>query len=461
MQWERPNALFARKALTSQGWQRDVLIGIGSDGTIAGIEKAAKAPPGAPVFDLVLPGMANVHSHAFQRAMAGLTEITSGKGRDNFWSWRETMYGFTRKLTPEHIEAIARALYIDLLKHGYTAVGEFHYVHHDGNGKPYASITELSDRIVAGAQATGIHLTHLPVMYETGNFGGAAANDGQKRFVHNADSYLQLVEALVKKYGKADGITLGIAPHSLRAVTPQTLQRILEALPGLDLADCPIHMHIAEQEKEVEDCIGWSKQRPAEWLFDHHQVDKHWCLIHATHTTSDEVIRMAKNGATVGLCPTTEANLGDGIFPAEQYLKVQGSFGIGSDSNVCVSPWEELRLMEYAQRLITRKRTVLCSEATPSVGRTLFAQAAGGGAKALGIRAGEIAPGRRADMMVLSTNHALLAEKDGDAILDTLLFAVTPAITDVFVAGKRVVTNGRHALEEESAQQLRAITRLC
>lgn len=448
MQWERPKTVFARKALTGQGWEQDVCISIDND-VIIHIEKSA-VPAGVPSFDLVLPGMANVHSHAFQRAMVGLTEQASSSGKDNFWSWREVMYKFLDQLTPEHVEIIARAFYIDCLKHGYTAVGEFHYLHNDISGKSYASPTELSDRVIAAAIATGIHIAHLPVMYETSNFGGIPANDGQKRFVHTADSFMSLLEMLRKKYEKTEGVSFGVAPHSLRAVTPETLQRIIAGLPK----DFPIHIHAAEQEKEVADSLAASGKRPVEWLLDNHDINKRWCLVHATHMTPAETVRLAKSGAVVGLCPTTEGNLGDGIFPGEAYFKAGGNIAIGSDSNVCVSPWEELRMMEYAQRLSFKKRNVLCDEATPSVGRSLFTRAAKSGAQALAFNSGQIAAGYRADFIAVSTENALLAGKKDDAILDTLIFAVPPLITDVFVAGKRVVKNGVHALEEESIKKL-------
>ena len=307
-----------------------------------------RAAPDAPSFDLLLPGVANVHSHAFQRTIAGLTETAAQPGRDNFWTWRELMYAFTRALTPEHVECIATALYIDLLKHGYTAVGEFHYVHHDPTGKPYAVATELSDRVIAAALAAGIHITHLPVLYETADFGGVPAHEGQRRFVHTAESYLRLVESLARQYGKTPEVTLGVAPHSLRAVTPASLETILQALPSIGLQTCPIHIHAAEQEKEVANCRAWSGERPVAWLLAHLPLDARWCLIHAIHMTPDELTGLVRSGAAVGMCPTTEANLGDGIFPAEAYLKAHGRFAIGSDSNVCASPWEELRLMEYA-----------------------------------------------------------------------------------------------------------------
>jgi formimidoylglutamate deiminase len=223
--------------------------------------------------------------------------------------------------------------------------------------------------------------------------------------------------------------------------------------------NCPIHIHIAEQEKEVADCLAWSGQRPVAWLLDHAPVDAHWCLVHATHMTPEEIKRLAGCGAVAGLCPTTEANLGDGIFPAEAYLKEGGALGVGSDSHVCVSPWEELRLLEYGQRLATRKRARLCSEIMPSVGRTLFTQAIASGAQALGLGSGAIAPGQRADLVALSTDDPLLAGKEGDRLLDTLIFAVTPRITDLWVAGKNVIKGGHHPLEEESARALREVMR--
>jgi formimidoylglutamate deiminase len=447
MQWERPTTLYARKALTDAGWQDDVTIALMADGRIASITPNTVMPAGAPSFDLVLPGMNNVHSHVFQRAMVGLTEIASGEGKDNFWSWREVMYAFTRTLTPESIEATAHALYIDMLKNGYTGVGEFHYMHHDANGAAYRDPAELSHRIIAASEATGIHLTHLPVIYETANFGGVPAHAGQQRFVHTVDRYLALMESLVATY-KNSAVRFGVAPHSLRAVTPESLATIVNALPSFGLADGPIHMHIAEQVKEVEDCLAWSGKRPMQWLMENHAVDARWCLVHSTHLVAEEVALLARSRAVAGLCPTTEANLGDGIFPAQDYLAQNGRFGVGTDSQVCVSPWQELRQLEYAQRLITRSRNVLHTAETPSVGRTLFTRAAAGGAQALGINGGALAVGKRADLLGISLAHPLLAERQDDAILDTLIFALEPKITDVFVAGNHVIKDGQHPLEK-------------
>ncbi|NBO19572.1 MAG: formimidoylglutamate deiminase [Proteobacteria bacterium] len=440
MQWETPGVVCARHALTAEGWQQDVAIRI-SGGVITAIEPA---PAGAKAFDLLLPGMANVHSHAFQRAMVGLTEFASAEGKDNFWSWREVMYHFLETLTPEDVERVARQFYIELLEQGYTAVGEFHYLHNDSKGRPYADPAELSHRIIAAATAAGIHLTHLPVMYETANFGGIPAQEGQRRFVHTADSYLKLLESLQKNYRDTADVSLGVAPHSLRAVTPETLKKIFEALPGLGLAAAPRHIHAAEQEKEVADCLAWSGRRPVQWLLETQAVDSHWCLIHATHMTPQETAGLAASGAVAGLCPTTEANLGDGIFPAEAYAQDGGRMAIGSDSNVCTSPWEELRLMEYAQRLTLKKRNVLAGAYGASVGRSLFERAARGGAQALALPAGQIAVGLRADLVAVAQNSPWLVDKSGDAILNTLIFGSPPAVTDVFVSGRHVVREGRH-----------------
>ncbi len=462
MQWERPrqmlSQLFAHTALTHEGWQHNVLLDIDAQGVITNITPVSSKPKDTPSAELLLPGMSNVHSHAFQRAMAGMTEIAGGSKDDNFWSWRQVMYRFKERLTPQQVEITARHLYIELLKQGYTSVGEFHYLHHDTSGQYYANAHELTDRIIAAAHSAGIHLTHLPVYYETSNFGGVAANDGQKRFVHTVEAFLKLVEYTKSLQSSALDMNVGIAPHSLRAVSAPSLKDILTALPGLGMQHSPVHIHVSEQTKEVDDCIAWSGKRPIEWLLEHAPVAGNWCLIHSTHANAQELKAIATSKAVVGLCPTTEANLGDGIFPAADYLGHNGRFGIGSDSNVCVSPWEELRQMEYAQRLITRRRTVLCDETTPSVGRKLFSGAANGGAQALGIKAGSIAPGYRADMIALDSNAALLADKKGDALLDTLIFAMQQApVTDVWVAGRLVVENGVHALEEQSAVAWRSV----
>ncbi len=336
-----PTDLFAERALLPDGWARDVRFEIAADGTLAAV--AAGAPPGsAPrAAGVVLPGMPNLHSHAFQRAMAGLAE-RAGPRHDSFWTWREVMYGFLRELGPAQVEAIAAQLYVEMLKAGYTAVGEFHYLHHGPDGAPYADAAEMSRRVIAAAKTSGIGITQLPVLYGFSDFGGQPARDDQRRFLNDPDQFLRLVEVLVTEYRDDPQVAIGIAPHSLRAVTRETLLAAIEGLDGLD-PRAPIHIHVAEQSSEVRDCVEWSGRRPVEWLLGNAAPAERWCVVHATHVTEEEVRHLAASGAVVGLCPTTEANLGDGVFPAPAYLSAGGAFGIGSDSHVSVSPIEELR----------------------------------------------------------------------------------------------------------------------
>ncbi|MCC7260731.1 MAG: formimidoylglutamate deiminase [Alphaproteobacteria bacterium] len=449
MQSESPRQLFAAEALTSEGWQRDVLLDI-ADGRIASVAAGAKAPAGAVQMECLLPGMSNLHSHAFQRAMAGISEYRSSQ-ENNFWGWREEMYRLALLLSPEQVEAIARHLYIEMLKSGYTSVAEFHYLHHAPDGSPYANPLELSERIHAAAQTTGIALSHLPVLYQQGNFGGVAAEPGQRRFLHSTEDFLKRVEAL-----NARGMLSGVAFHSLRAVPPESIRDVLGMLPALGLTDAPIHIHAAEQIKEVRACMAWGKVRPVEWLLDNANVDARWCLVHATHMTVDETARLAKSGAVAGLCPSTEGNLGDGLFPAESYFAAGGRWGIGSDSHITLSPFDELRLLEYNQRLAYQRRAVLASGQILSTGRRLYTDAARGGAQALGLQGGVIATGMRADLIALDCTHPLLAERRGDTRLDSAIFALSaPPVREVFVAGRHVVQNGRHAQEDASTQAFR------
>ncbi len=416
-----------------------VVIDVATDGTIAAVAPrattAAERLPG-----LVAPGMPNLHSHAFQRAMAGLAERAGPEG-DNFWRWREVMYRFLAVLTPEDIEAIAAQLYVECLQHGYTSVAEFHYLHNTPDGTPYADRAELSHRIVTAAAQAGIGLTLLPVLYRRAQFGGALAAPAQRRFVLSLEDYAALCTTLSRH------TDIGIAPHSLRAVTPDELDAAIALADGR-----PIHIHVAEQEKEVLDCLAWSGARPVAWLLDHTQVDTCWCLVHATHIDAAECQRLAASGAIAGLCQTTEANLGDGIFPLRTFLADGGRFGIGSDSNVCTSPVEELRWLEYVRRLETRARNVTETRQGASVAAALYGRALAGGAQALGRNAGSLAPGRLADMVVLDNEHPALVGRIGDGLLDAWLFSgnATP-VRDVMVAGKWVVRDGRHRAQEPIA----------
>lgn len=440
--------VFSARALLPDGWAEDVLFEVGPDGGLVSVSAGA-APGDAPrAAGPVLPGMPNLHSHAFQRAMAGLTERV-GPQEDSFWTWRELMYGFVRQITPDQVEAIASQLYVEMLKAGYTAVGEFHYLHHDPDGRPYADPAETSRRVIAAAARTGIGITHLPVLYGFSDFGGEAPREGQCRFINDPDRFLKLVETVLSDYRDDPQVRVGIAPHSLRAVTAETLNAAVEGLSGLD-PNAPIHIHIAEQQKEVHDCIAWSGERPVEWLLRRALPDARWCLVHATHVTEEETQRLAETGAVVGLCPTTEANLGDGVFPAPAFLASGGVFGIGSDSHISVSPVEELRLLEYGQRLTLRRRNVLSGGANaPSVGATLYQGALSGGARALGRPIGRLAAGYRADFVVLDGDLPALAAKTGDALLDSMVFAgnVNP-VRDVMVGGRWVVRDGHHGDED-------------
>ena len=434
--------LFAADALTPHGWRRDVAIDIDAGGTIVRVEANGRRDGADVVAGPLLPGMPNLHSHAFQRAIAGRTGRASANG-DSFWTWRQAMYAFLDRIDADAFEAIAAQAYVEMLKAGYTAVAEFHYVHHDPQGKPYADPAELAHRVVAAADAAGIALTLLPVFYAHADFGGVAPTGGQRRFVHTIDSYAPVVSALARDAAAA-GWHLGVAPHSLRAVTPEELAAIASLVPR----GAPIHIHAAEQQREVAACLAWSGARPVEWLLEHAGIDSRWCVVHATHMTPDETRGLAASGAVAGLAPTTEADLGDGTFAARAYLDAHGAFGVGSDSNTCIDPFAELRQLEWSQRLSLQRRNVLGSADAP-VGQALYADAARGGARALGRPAGAVAEGCRADFVVLDANDPALAVQPVEAVLDAAIFGpCRNPVRDVMVAGRWVVREGRHLHED-------------
>jgi formimidoylglutamate deiminase len=451
------NVLHAPEALLPSGWARDVRIEVDEAGLIASVAAQARATGAVRLRGPVLPGLADVHCHAFQRAMAGLTEHASSHA-DTFWSWREVMYRFLAQLTPDDVEAIAAQLYVELLKGGYTSVCEFHYLHHDPAGRPYANPAEMSERIIAAAAATGVALTLLPVLYMTSNFGGEPPTPGQRRFIGTPDAIVAMIATLRK--GHPD-TRFGLAPHSLRAVPPDALAAAMHALDAVD-PTAPIHIHAAEQEKEVADCVAWSGRRPVEWLLDQQGLSARWCVVHATHLSDVETAAFAASGAVAGLCPTTEGNLGDGLFPLARYLERGGRLGIGTDSNVSVSVIEELRWLEYGQRLAERRRSVAATAASPSPGATLYRAALAGGAAASGRPTGAIAPGRRADLLVLDPDAPFLIGRAGDALLDALVFGGNAnPICDVYVGGRAAVVGGRHAAEAAIfARFRRALARL-
>jgi len=440
-------AYYAERALLPSGWANNVRFEVAADGHLAAVQADASAEGAERLNGPVLPGMPNLHSHAFQRAMAGLAEV-AGNPNDSFWTWRELMYRLVGKITPEQLQVIARQLYIEMLKAGYTSVAEFHYVHHDQAGEAYADPAELSRRISAAAASSGIGLTLLPVLYSHAGFGGQAPNPGQRRFINSTEQYLQLQAQLAPVLAAQPAQQLGLCFHSLRAVTPGQITEVLAA----SNPQCPIHIHIAEQQKEVDDCLAWSGMRPLQWLYEHVPVDARWCLVHATHAQPAEVAAMARSKAVAGLCLTTEANLGDGIFPAVDFLAQGGRMGIGSDSHVSLSVVEELRWLEYGQRLRDQRRNRLHREDQPMVGRTLYDAALRGGAQALGQPIGELAVGKRADWLVLDGQDPYIAMADGDAILNRWLFAGGDRqVRDVMVNGQWVVRQGRHEQEAQSA----------
>ena len=431
------NALWFRSALLEKGWATNVRIVLDA-GRIASIESAANAELGDERHEIALPGMPNVHSHAFQRAMAGLAE-TAGPRADNFWTWREAMYRFLDAIGPAELEAITAFAFMEMLESGFTRVGEFHYVHHDPDGRAYTNPGELSHRVAAAAREADIGLTLLPVMYAHSNFAGLAPTHGQRRFINRIDDFARIVEEGRHAIASLDDAVLGVAPHSLRAVTPQELSACVALLE-----DGPIHIHAAEQVKEVEDCIDWCGQRPVEWLLEHAAVDERWCIVHATHITPAETRRLAASGAVAGLCPVTEANLGDGVFPTPAYLEANGALGVGSDSNILISPAEELRMLEYAQRLHLRSRNVLASTERRSTGRRLFEAALAGGSRALGGDA-TLKVGAPADLLTLDGNHPALAGRRADELLDSWIFAGRGGVIDcVWRHGRKVVASGQH-----------------
>jgi formimidoylglutamate deiminase len=401
----------------------------------------------------VLPGMPNLHSHAFQRAMAGLSE-RRGEGEDSFWTWREVMYAFAVRIGPDDLQAIAAQLYVEMLQAGYTQVCEFHYLHHQPDGRPYADPACMSLALVEAAREAGIGLTLLPVLYMAGGFDGRALSMRQQRFGHGIEGYLRLVDRLAA--ARSPGLSVGMALHSLRAVPPDAMQAVLAADPA---PHGPVHIHVAEQLPEVAECVETRGARPVQWLLDNAHVDARWCLVHATHLDAAEVQRLAASGAVAGLCPTTEANLGDGLFPLRAYLDAGGRLGIGSDSHISVSPVEELRWLEYGQRLATHQRNV-AGGAQAGTGEALLRATLEGGAQACGTRSGALATGARGDLVVLDDEAPLLAARGAGDVVDSWVFAGnTPLVRHVMAGGHWQVRDFHHRDGERIAARYKATVR--
>lgn len=447
------HTLFAADALLPSGWARNVLMTWDAHGRITAATPQSAKPAGTPqTTGPVIPGMPNLHSHAFQRAFAGLTEYR-GAAQDSFWSWRTLMYQFAAKLRPAQMEAIATWLYIEMLEAGYTSVCEFHYVHHNLDGQAYADDATLALCLLRAAQKVGIGITLLPVLYQSSGFGAAQPTSGQRRFIHSTDAMLRLLDGL-QPICRAQGARLGLAPHSLRAVPPDSLREALAGLAAIDTS-APIHIHIAEQTGEVDACLAWSGQRPVEWLLNHANVNAHWCLVHATHMSPTEYQQAARSGAVAGLCPSTEANLGDGIFDVPQWLAHGGAWGIGSDSHATVNSAEELMLLEYGQRLHRRERNVLATASQPQVATAMTLQTVQGGAQAAGRAVGGLAIGQQADFVVLDAQHVALQRLAAPDMLSAHVFAShrTSAVNEVWESGIQRVKAGTHPLHADAAQE--------
>lgn len=411
-------------AWLEQGWERDVEVTVSPTGEIVALEPGRTDSTGLPVSGWVLPGMSNVHSHAFQWAFAGLTERRTS-AEDSFWTWREQMYASLARLDPESYHALARQLYRQMRRSGYTAVGEFHYVHGQSDGSPYGELAAMSRAVIEAARAEGIAICHLPVLYQRGGFDGRELAGNQRRFFLSDDQFFDLCRELDREYRDDPHVVIGGAFHSLRAVAPERMRDWVSAFRG-EFGRRPLHIHVAEQQGEVEACQRAHGCRPLELLFDSVEVNEDWCLIHATHASGSETEQLAESGATIGLCPTTEANLGDGIFSGAEYLAAGGrGLAIGSDSQISVAPFSELRLLEYGQRLRHQKRVVL-ADADGSCGQTLWRQAAEAGGRAIGLRTGRLAVGWRADWVVVDPERlkrpGLEVGRPDEAALDRILF---------------------------------------
>ena len=452
----RLTSIRCAKALTPSGWENNCVIELDQTGRIAAITNNNAGATDLSLNGIVIAGLPNLHSHAHQKAIAGLTEHRIA-GQDDFWGWRDLMYRANAQLDPDQLQAVARYLYTGMLQSGYTSVAEFHYLHHQPGGDPYRDCSELSARLLEAASEVGIAITLLPVLYCRGGFNNDPVQDTQRRFANSPESYLKLLQACDSLCVGNPDRSVGFAAHSLRAVAPDVLSATLEDAGSL-IKNAPVHIHVAEQTREVAECLALNGVRPVAWLYDQCDVTDQWCLIHATHVDSGELDCIVKSGATVGLCPTTEANLGDGIFPAAQFLTDGGRLGVGSDSQICTSPAEELRLLEYVQRLSLQRRTVMIPDDAGSNGRALITTAISGGARALGEKSSGLVSGARGDLIEIDHEHSEFASRTPDQILDSWIFSgPNNAVRNVIVGGRHVVRDGVHPLRESASGPFRQV----
>lgn len=447
------NSLFAHHVWLESGWATNVRLHWNDDGDLTQIERDAVAAAHEVIEQFVLPGMINLHSHAFQRAIAGITEI-AGEEQDSFWSWRDVMYRHALGINPDQLHAIAAQLYSECLRHGYTSVCEFHYLHRAPNGNFYDNMAETALQVMAAAQHSGIGITMLPVLYSYADFNQQELRHEQRRFATNSEQVLRLVELLEPhRNGQTE---IGAAPHSLRAASTEQITELASALPP----ERPIHLHIAEQQKEVQSCLAFSGKRPVELLFETQSINARWCLVHATHLSKNELTQIAHSKAVVGLCPSTEGNLGDGFFALPEYIAQQGRFGIGSDSNVSQSPVEELRWLEYGQRLHSQQRNIASTARQRHIGDFLWQASLQGGAQASGRKVGKLAVGLRADLLVLNANHPSLNDIASADVLNSLIFSGNDnLVRDVLVGGQWQVKDGQHIHQIEIEERFKKTMR--
>jgi formimidoylglutamate deiminase len=436
-------ALFAPSARLPEAWASNVRFDIGDDGIIQRVTAKASAAGAEKLSGPVIPGVPNLHSHAFQRAMAGLAEYR-GENDDDFWSWREAMYRFLAFLSPEDVEAIATQLYVEMAKAGYTRVCEFHYLHNDPKGAPYRERGAMALAHMRAAKTAGIAITLMPTLYNSGGCGGEPLKEGQKRFAISSGELIDMVQMLEEKTARETNADVAIGLHSLRAAQPSEMKKVLAALPKRTL-----HIHVSEQSREVEECLAWCGRTPVAELHHEFGLDEKWNLVHATHITQEEVEIIANARATVTLCPSTEGNLGDGFFPADAYFQRGGIFGIGSDSQICIDPREELRLFEYGRRLMVGKRSRSADKRMPNVGAWLWLQAAEGGLNPSAAPVGKLQQGFRADFIVADIETPSMFRRAGDTLLDAFVFAAhgTSPVRDVWIGGRRIVANSHHPAE--------------
>jgi formimidoylglutamate deiminase len=439
------NIYFFDQALVGGRMEKGVRMSVDAGGTVGAIEVGTNATGAVTLAGIAVPGLPNLHSHAFQRAMAGLAESKTG-GKDDFWSWRQVMYGFLAKLGPDDVRVIASQLYVEMLKAGYTSVAEFHYLHHAIDGAPYNNRAEISLAIIDAARQSGIGLSLLPVLYMTAGFSGGDLSGPQIRFFNEPEGLLQILDAANTAVADEANMNAGVAFHSLRAVPADVLKDVLASIAP----EASVHIHIAEQQKEVEECLETHGKRPLEWLFDLAQVDRRWCLIHATHLNDDEIGMLANSGAVAGLCPTTEANLGDGFFKLSEFLKAGGIIGVGSDSHISIDACEELRLLEYGARLRAQRRIVAVDADNSHAGANLWRRCVAGGAQAMGRAVSGLATGQRADFLMLDQDHPGLLGKSGDEIMDALVFSNHGnPVRDVYVGGRCIIHNRYHKNQQQ------------